>query len=324
MTRSPTRRSLVLAALAVPALARAQAAWSPDRPVRLVVPFAPGGSQDVLGRLFAQAVSQSVGQNIVVENRAGAGGILGAQEVARAAPDGHTLLLATAGQLTIAKAIGRRLSYDPIADFAPIIHLSDSPVALVVAPNLPPRDIAGLLAFLRAAPQPVPYASTGIGTNTHLIMEDLKARERLNVEHVPYRGAAAAFNDLAAGRIALMFVSVPSVLAVTGGQFRVLGVTSRARFPATPEVPTLIEGGVRDFEASIWTGLAAPAGTPAPVVERWRAEFARALGSEAVKPRLEGLGATANGAGPAEFGALLREDLARWTRVAAPLALQLD
>ncbi|MGG5810822.1 Bug family tripartite tricarboxylate transporter substrate binding protein [Falsiroseomonas sp. CW058] len=318
------RRLLLGAALAAPALARAQAPWAPDRPVRLVVPFAPGGSQDVLGRLFAQAVSQSVGQNLVVENRAGAGGIIGAQEVARAAPDGHTLLLATAGQLTIAKAIGRRLPYDPIADFAPVIHLSDSPVALLAAPNLPASDIPSLLAFARRAPEPLPYASTGTGTNTHLIMEDLKARERLNVEHVPYRGAAAAFNDLMAGRIALMFVSVPSVLGFAGGQLRVLGVTSRERFPATPDVPTLIEGGVRDFEASIWTGVAAPAATPAPVVERWRREFAAALEGGLVKPRLEGLGATANGSGPAEFATLLRDDLARWTRVAAPLNISLD
>ena len=323
------RRALLGAVLALPALhaarpARAQAPWAPDRPVRLVVPFAPGGSQDVLGRLFAQAVSQSTGQSVVVENRAGAGGILGAETVARAAPDGLTLLLATAGQLTIAKAIGRRLSYDPIADFAPVAHLADSPVALLAAPGLPARNLAELLEHARRAPQPLPYASTGIGTNTHLIMEDLKARERLNVEHVPYRGAAGAFNDLLADRIALMFVSVPSVLGFSGGQLRVLAVTSKERFPATPEVPTMIEGGVPGFEASIWTGIAAPAATPAPIIERWRAEFVKALDSDLVKPRLAGLGATPNGTGPAEFGALLREDLARWTRVAAPLAISLD
>jgi tripartite-type tricarboxylate transporter receptor subunit TctC len=328
-TPGPTRRLLVAAALSLPALsrpvaARAQGAWSPDRAVRLVVPFAPGGSQDVLGRLFAQAVSQSVGQNLVIENRAGAGGVLGAEAVARAAPDGTTLLLATAGQLTIAKAVGRRLPYDPIADFAPVTHLTDSPVALLAAPDLPPRDLPALLEFCRRAPQPLPYASTGTGTNTHLIMEDLKARERLNVEHVPYRGAAAAFNDLMASRIALMFVSVPSVLGFSGGQLRVLGVTSRERFPAIAEVPTLIEGGVRDFEASIWTGLATPAATPAPAIERWRAEFTAALSGDLVRPRLAALGAVANGTGPSAFGALLREDLARWTRVAAPLSISLD
>jgi tripartite-type tricarboxylate transporter receptor subunit TctC len=292
--------------------------------VRLVVPFAPGGSQDVLGRLFAQAVSASVGQNLVVENRAGAGGVLGAEAVARAAPDGTALLLATAGQLTIAKAVGRRLPYDPIADFAPILHLTDSPVALLAAPDLPVRDLPGLLDYCRRAPQPLPYASTGIGTNTHLIMEDLKARERLNVEHIPYRGAAAAFNDLMASRIALMFVSVPSVLSFSGGQLRVLGVTSRTRFGAIPDVPTMIEGGVNDFEASIWTGLATAAGTPAPIIARWQAEFTRALSGDLVKPRLAALGAVENGAGPAEFGALLRDDLARWTAVAAPLAIRLD
>ncbi|MGX9964337.1 Bug family tripartite tricarboxylate transporter substrate binding protein [Roseomonas sp. F4] len=322
----PTRRTLLATALALPALARQASAqsWAPDRPVRLVVPFAPGGSQDVLGRLFAQAVTASVGQNVVVENRGGAGGLLGAEAVAKAAPDGTTLLLATAGQLTIAKAIGRRLSYDPIADFAPILHISDSPVALIAAPNLPVQDLAGALALARNAPQPLPYASTGTGTNTHLIMEDLKARERLNVEHVPYRGAAGAFNDLMAGRIALMFVSVPSVLGFSGGQLRVLAVTSAERFPAMPEVPTMIEGGVRDFVASIWTGLAAPAGTPAPVIERWRAEFVKALGDDLVKTRLAALGAVPNGAGSAEFGALLREDLARWTRVAAPLSISVE
>jgi tripartite-type tricarboxylate transporter receptor subunit TctC len=324
--RLATRRAVLGAALALPALgsARAQTPWQPERALRLIVPFAPGGSQDVLGRLFAQAVSASIGQQVVVENRAGAGGILGAEAVARAAPDGTTLLLATAGQLTIAKAIGRRLPYDPIADFAPIMHLSDSPVALLAAPGLPPRDLPGLLAYARATRQPLPYASTGIGTNTHLIMEDLKARERLNVEHVPYRGAAAAFTDLLADRIALMFVSVPSVLGFSGGNLRVLAVTSETRFPAVPEVPTMIEGGVAGFEASIWTGLAAPAATPAPAIARLRAEFTKALEGEVVKPRLLGLGATANGGGPAEFAALLREDLARWTRVAAPLALSLD
>jgi tripartite-type tricarboxylate transporter receptor subunit TctC len=322
-----SRRTILAATLAAPGVARAQAqsaAWSPDRPVRLVVPFAPGGSQDVLGRLFAQAVSQQIGQNLVIENRAGAGGIVGAQEVARAAPDGLTLLLATAGQLTIAKALGRRLTYDPVADFAPIIHLSDSPVALAVAPSLPPRDVKGLLEYCRAARDPIPYGSTGIGTNTHLIMEDLKARERLNVEHVPYRGAAAAFNDLSAGRIGLMFISVASVMAVSGAQMRVLGVTSRERFPATPDVPTMIEGGLPGFEASIWTGLAAPKGTPAPIVARWNAEFARALQGDLVKARLPGLGSVANGAGPEAFGALLREDLDRWSRVVAPLNIQLD
>ncbi|WP_431281083.1 Bug family tripartite tricarboxylate transporter substrate binding protein [Humitalea sp. 24SJ18S-53] len=324
----PTRRA-ALAALAAPVLlpraAVAQTgAWSPDHPVRLIVPFAPGGSQDVLGRLFAQALGPIVGQQVVIENRAGAGGILGAETVARTAPDGHTLLLATAGQLTIAKAIGRRLSYDPIADFTPVAHLTDSPVALLAATQLGVDTLPDLLARAKAANPPLPYASTGIGTNTHLIMEDLKAREGLQVEHIPYRGAAAAFNDLLAGRIALMFVSVPSVLGFGGGTLKVLGVTSSTRFPALPDVPTMTESAVPGFEASIWTGVSLPAGAPAPIVARWHAAFQAALATDLVKTRLDGLGSIPASGGPAEFGALLREDLARWQRVAAPLRIEVD
>ncbi|MBL6457710.1 tripartite tricarboxylate transporter substrate binding protein [Belnapia sp. T6] len=318
------RRSLLALAGLAPFSARAQAPWVPDRPVRLVVPFAPGGSQDVLGRLLAQAVSGPLGGQVVVENRAGAGGVLGAETVARATPDGLTLFLATAGQLTIAKAIGRRLTYDPIEDFTPILWLTDSPVALLAAPDLPVKDAKDLLRFAREAREPLPYASTGIGTNTHLIMEDLKARESLKVEHVPYRGAAAAFNDLQAGRIALMFVSVPSVLAVAPGQFKVMAVTSRGRFAAVPDVPTLIEAGVADFEASIWTGLSAPAHLPPAIRDRLAAAFTEALHSDLVRSRLNVLGAAPNGADGAAFGAMLRADLARWTRVAAPLTITLD
>jgi len=318
------RRALLSLATLLPAAARAQGRWAPDGPVRLVVPFAPGGSQDVLGRLLAQAAGPGLGQTVVVENRAGAGGVLGAEAVARAAPDGQTVLLATAGQLTIARAVGRRLPYDPIADFAPVLHLVDSPVALLAAPQLGVADARDLIRRAREAPQPLPYASTGIGTNTHLIMEDLKARAGLNVEHVPYRGAAAAFNDLAAGRIALMFVSVPSVLAATGGQFKVVAVTSRERFPATPDVPTLIESGVAGFEASIWTGLSVPARTPPAVVAGLAEAFRAAMGSELVRSRLDGLGVVTNGGDAAAFGAVLREDLERWTRVAAPLDIRLD
>ena len=311
------RRTLLLTFAATPALAF-------DKPIRLIVPFAPGGSQDVLGRLLAQAAAPSLGQQVVAENRAGAGGVLGAEAVARAAPDGTTLLLATAGQLTIAQAIGRRLPYDPIGSFTPILHLSDSPVALLAAPDMPVNDIAGLLRLAREAREPLPYASTGIGTNTHLIMEDLKARAGLNVEHVPYRGAAAAFNDLAAGRIRLMFVSVPSVLTANAAQFKVLGVTSRRRFPALPDTPTLIEGGVPDFEASIWTGLAGPAGMAPAVVAQIAEAFTAALRSDLFQARVDSLGVTVNGADGAAFGAMLREDLARWTQVARPLNIQLD
>ncbi len=319
----PIHRRALLASLALPAIARAQGGWVPDRPVRLVVPFAPGGSQDVLGRLFAQSV-QAGGQQVVVENRAGAGGILGGEAVARGPADGLTLLLATAGQTTIPKAIGRRMPYDPDADLAPVTQLLDSPVALLAGPSLPVNDAPGLIAFARSAPAPLPYASTGIGTNTHLIMEDLKAKERLNVEHVPYRGAAAAFNDLLAGRIALMFVSVPSVLGFSGGALKVVATTGAARFPSLPDVPTLTEAAVPGFTASIWTGLSVRTGTPPEAIAFWQQTFTRALAEPALRGRLDGLGATPAPSDPAAFGALMRDDLARWRRVAAPLNISLD
>ncbi|BDG70851.1 Bug family tripartite tricarboxylate transporter substrate binding protein [Roseomonas fluvialis] len=320
----PLPRRALLASLALPAPALAQSAWSPDRPARLVVPFAPGGSQDVLGRLFAQAVQAATGQQLVVENRAGAGGILGGEAVARGPADGLSLLLATAGQTTIPKAIGRRMPYDPGTDLAPVMQLLDSPVALLAGPGVPASDAAGLMAFARAAPAPLPYASTGTGTNTHLIMEDLKARERLNVEHVPYRGAAAAFNDLLAGRIALMFVSVPSVLGFQGGALRVVATTGDRRFPSLPDMPTLAEASVPGFTASIWTGLSLRAGTPPAAIAFWHEAFTRAIQDVSLRNRLEGLGATPAPTDPEAFGAMMRDDLARWTRVVAPLAISLD
>lgn len=319
----PRRTALALPAalLAVPAGAQG---WSPDRPVRFVVPFGPGGSQDVLGRLFAEALREIVGQQILVENRGGAGGAVGAEAVARAAPDGHALLLATAGQTTIAKALGRRLSYDPMADLLPVVQLVDSPVALVASPQSGIMTAADLVARARAANPPLAYASTGVGTNTHLIMEDLAARMGFQATHVPYRGAVAAFNDLVGGLVPMMFVSVPSVMTAQPGQLRVLGVTSRARFPGLPDVPTLIEAGIPEFEASIWTGVALPANTPPAIVERWRAAFVQALGTELVRSRLGTLGATAVGGTTEAFAGLVRQDYERWRRVAAPLNIQIE
>ncbi|MFN7633289.1 MAG: Bug family tripartite tricarboxylate transporter substrate binding protein [Acetobacteraceae bacterium] len=319
----PRRTALALPAalLAVPAGAQG---WSPDRPVRFVVPFGPGGSQVVLGRLFAEALREIVGQQILVENRGGAGGAVGAEAVARAAPDGHALLLATAGQTTIAKALGRRLSYDPMADLLPVVQLVDSPVALVASPQSGIMTAADLVARARAANPPLAYASTGVGTNTHLIMEDLAARMGFQATHVPYRGAVAAFNDLVGGLVPMMFVSVPSVITAQPGQLRVLGVTSRARFPGLPDVPTLIEAGIPEFEASIWTGVALPANTPPAIVERWRAAFVQALGTELVRSRLGTLGATAVGGTTDAFAGLVRQDYERWRRVAAPLNIQIE
>lgn len=322
------RRSLLIAvSLAPSALAprvgRAQG-WKPDRPMRLVVPFAPGGSQDVIGRLFAKTVGEKLGQTIVVENRGGAGGLLGAEAVARAAPDGLTLLLATAGQLTIAKALGRRLSYDPIADFDPISHVLDSPAVLVVGPELGVSDVKELIAAARAARDPFNYASTGLGTNTHLLGAEFAQRLGIDMVHVPYRGAQPAFNDLISGAVQFMFVSAPSALAFQGGPLRILAVTTARRFPALADTPTLDESGLPGFEASIWTGISAPAATPAPVIAALNAAFNGALAEPELKSRFDVLGVIPAGSTPAEFKAMLAADLARWTEVARRGKISLD
>lgn len=323
-----TRRTVLAAPLATPSLALPLAAraqdWKPDRPMRLVVPFAPGGSQDVIGRLFAKAVGERLGQSIVVDNRGGAGGLLGGEAVARAAPDGHTLLLATAGQLSIAKALGRRMSYDPIADFAPVSHVLDSPAVLVVGPNLPVADVKSLIAAARAARDPFNYASTGLGTNTHLLGAEFAQRLGIEMIHVPYRGAQPAFSDLISGAVQLMFVSAPSALSFQGGPLRILAVTTRSRFPALPDTPTLIEAGLADFEASIWTGVSAPAQTPAPVVAALGGAFNGALAEPELKSRFDVLGVTPAGSTPEQFAALIQEDLARWTAVARKGNITLD
>jgi tripartite-type tricarboxylate transporter receptor subunit TctC len=306
--------------LAMPA--RAQD-WRPDRPMRLVVPFAPGGAQDVIGRLFAKVVGDAFGQPIVVENRAGAGGLLGGEAVARAAPDGLTLLLATAGQLTIAKALGRRMTY-AIEDFAPVTHVLDSPLVLVTGPKLDVANVPALVAAARAARDPFNYASTGLGTNTHLLGAEFAQRLGIEMVHVPYRGAQPAFNDLLSGAVQFMFVSAPSALSFSGGPLRILAVTTRARFPALPDTPTFIEAGVPGFEASIWTGISAPARTPAPVVASLNAAFNAALDDAEMKQRIAVLGATPAGTTPQAFAALLQADLARWSEVARRGGISLE
>jgi tripartite-type tricarboxylate transporter receptor subunit TctC len=320
----PVRRRLLAAPLVLIASRVRAQDWKPDRPMRLVVPFAPGGAQDVIGRLFAKVVGEKFGQPIVVENRAGAGGLLGGEAVARAAPDGLTLLLATAGQLSIAKALGRRMSYDPIADFAAVTHVLDSPLVLVTGPALQVADVRALIAAARAARDPFNYASTGLGTNTHLLGAEFAQRMNLDLVHVPYRGAQPAFNDLLSGAVQFMFVSAPSALSFQGGALRILGVSTRTRFPALPDTPTLIEAGVPDFEASIWTGISAPARTPAPVIAALNAAFNAALTDAEMRARIDVLGAVPVGTTPQAFGELVQADLARWSEVARRGNIALD
>ena len=295
----------------------------PSKPIRFVVPFTPGGSQDVIARLFAQKLTDSLGHQVVVDNRGGAAGLIAAELVAKAPGDGYTIFLVTAGPISIAPALHRKLAYDPVKDFAYITQLVDTPMALVVTPALPVNSVADLIALARA--KPLNYASTGNGTISHLTMEALKHATGIEATHVPYKGAAPAFIDMLAGQVSLMFTSTASAAPYTSsGKLRMLAVASRKRTAAMPDTPTLIEAGVKNFESTVWVGIAATGGTPQTIVKKLHAEFARALHAPDMKERLAALGAEAVGSTPEQFAALIREDLARWAQVVKASGVHLD
>lgn len=305
--------------------AAAATAPYPARPVRLLVPFTPGGSQDVIARMLAQKLSERLGHPVVVDNRPGAAGLIAAELTARAAPDGHTLLLATGGQTTIARALRRKLNYDPLRDLAPVVHLVDTPMALVVSATLAAHSVHELVALAKARPGRMSYASVGIGSISHLTMELFAVQTGLQLVHVPYKGAAPALVDLVAGQVPLLFITTASAQPhVAAGKARALAVAARRRSEIMPDVPTLSEAGIRDMEVPVWSGIMAPAGTPKPVIERLYRETRRALELAEIRERLAQLGSEVAGAGPQAFASVLAADLARWIKLAKSARIQLD
>jgi tripartite-type tricarboxylate transporter receptor subunit TctC len=312
------RRSLLGALAMPPATARAQAPaqpWAPERPVRLIVPFAAGGSTDVTARLIAQALAERLGQPIVIENRPGAGGNIGAEAAARATPDGHTLFVATSGIMAANKALYRSLPFDPIRDFAPISLLAFVPNVIVVNPELPVHDIAGLIAYAKARPGQVNYGSAGAGTSLHLAGALFAARAGLDMVHIPYRGGAPAATDLVAGKIQMIASPMMEVLgAVQAGQLRPLAVTTLRRSAALPEVPTVAEA-LPGFEVALWNGIVAPAGTPPAAVARVAAELGTVLRAEPLHRKLSEQGNELAPGTPAAFAEFLRAELPRWAEI---------
>jgi tripartite-type tricarboxylate transporter receptor subunit TctC len=303
--------ALLLAATAPPALAQT---W-PAKPIRLLVPFTPGGSQDVIGRLFAQKVGEGLGQQVVVENKAGAGGQIATQEVARAAPDGYTLLLSTGAQMAIEPSLRPDIGYAPLKDFVHVVHLADAPLVLLAVPALPVSDARELVAYSKANPGRINTASTGNGTYTHLTLELFKAATGADLTHVPYKGAAPAFVDVLAGQVQTMFTTTASAQPYTStNRLKPLGVTAKKRAALYPGTPTFTELGVPQLDVSVWIGIAAPAGTPPAVVERLSREFNRALALPDVRERLATLGTEPVGGTQEAFAAFVRADLERWAR----------
>ena len=288
----------------------------PDRPLRLLVPFPPGGSQDIAARLLAAPVAQALGENVVVDNRAGSGGLIAAREAARAQPDGYTLLMASGAQMGIAPAMHEKVGYDPVKSFVHVIHLTDTPMALIAHPQLPVAGVKELVAYSLAHRGKLNTASTGTGTYTHLTIELLKQITGADLTHVPYKGAAPAINDLLGRQVQTMVTSTASAQPHTStGRLKGIAVAAPKRSRAMPEVATFAEQGVAGLEVSVWLGIAVPAGVSRAVVDRLAKEFAAALTLPEVRERLDQLGAEVNGATGDPFARMVRADVERWRKV---------
>jgi len=310
------RRRTLLATGGALLAAPARAQRFPDRPVRIVVPYPAGGTTDILARLVGQKVGERLGQPFVIENRSGATGVIGSEHVARAAPDGHTLLMGVNGPITISPAFRRDMPYEPLRAFAPVTLVASVAKLLVVNPQLPVRNVAELVAYAKARPGQLSFASSGTGATGHLAGEMFKLRAGIDIVHVPYRGGAPAMADVIAGRVAMQFEVLTQLLPqVQAGQLRALAVTSAERLPTLPDIPTVAEQGFPGFESRTWFGLLAPAGTPPAIVRRLRDEVVQVLTAPEMVQFLREQGADPIGNTPEQFAAFLREDTERWADV---------
>ena len=307
-------------ALGSDAIAQSSATGSaqafPMKPVRLVVPFGPGGAPDLVARGLAPKLTESLGQPVVVENRAGAAGIIGMETVARAAPDGHTLLVGSAGPVAIVPNLHRKVSYDVAKDFAPVSMVTALPFLLVVHPSLPVKSLKDLLALARARPGELNYGSPGNGSTTHLATELLKAATGMKITHVPYKGVAEAATALVSGQVQVLSGDLNAMMPqVKAGRMRGIVVTSAQRSHLLPDMPTIAESGVPGFEATGWIGILAPGATPAPLIERLNAIVAKALGAPDTRARLSALGGEVRADSPGEFGAFIQRESAKWAKL---------
>ena len=293
-------------------------AWAqgyPSKTVRLVVPYPPGGSTDIVARVIAQKLTQAWGQPVVVENRSGGGTVIGTDAVAKALPDGYTLLIAPA-PFTINPSLMRKLPYDTLADFAPVTLVYTTPLVLVVNPNLAAKSVGEFIALAKTKPRQLNFGSSGTGGSNHLAGELFNAMAGVEMVHIPYKGNAPALADLAGGHVDAVFNGLTSAVAlVRSAKLRALAVTSRRRAEALPEIPTLDESGLKGFEAVAWSGIVAPAGTPHGVIARIHAEVKKIVHTAEFRERLKEEGSDPVGNAPDEYAAFLREEVAKWAKV---------
>lgn len=322
-----TRRywiTLLLGFTCLVACASAQDAY-PSKPIRLLVPFAPGGAADAVARILSKPLGEQLGQPIVIENRGGAGGNIGAGAAARAAPDGYTLLLGSSANLAINPTLYKSLPFDPVKSFAPVSLVVEAPHVIVVSADSPVDSVADLIRQAKAAKQPLAYGSGGVGTPTHLAGQLFATRAAVEMRHIPYKGSGPALVDLMAQRLNVQIDSLPAVIGpIQGGKLKALAQTGKDRLPILPKVPTAAEAGLADFEVIGWFGVLAPAGTPPAVVERLNSAIRAALSEPETRAQFDRQGARTTANSPTEFAGYIRTDIDKWAAVVKSASIQLD
>ena len=314
----PSLTRILLAALATCFCVAAQAQSFPNRPIRFVVPYGAGGASDVLSRYLAAQLSESWGQQVLVDNKPGASGLLGAEIVAKAPPDGYTIMLGVPANLCISPALQpEALRYDPIKAFAPITSMATVPVMIAVNPSVPAQTLAEFVALAKSKPGQINFGTAGTGGFPHLAGELFKIVVGVNIQHVPYKASVAAVTDMIGGRIEAVFDYMPSTMPqVKAGRARALAIASPSRSPAAPDVPTMIESGLGNYQAISWFGVLAPAGTPKPIIDQYHREILRIVATPDMRGKFANVGAEVyTNASPEEFAKLIQDDTARWTGV---------
>ena len=306
----------LLAAGAMPALGAEPPTQYPTRPVRFILGFPPGGASDAVARILAQPLQGRLGQQVIIDNRPGAGGNIAGEIAARSAPDGYTWFLGNNAILATNQALFSKMPFDATRDFATVVLVATQPSVLVVHPSLPVKSVRELIALAKARPGELNYASTGTGTAGHLVGELFKGLAQVSYVHIPYKGGGPAVIDLVSGQVQFMFATAASVMQhVRSGRLRALAVTSGKRSPSLPELPTIAETGLKGFEAITWHGVVVPAATPAPIIGKINAEFNAVLGMPETRERLSSQGVEPRGGTPAEFASFLRSEIPKWTKV---------
>lgn len=320
----------LLIALTAPLIATATplthaASSYPERAVKMIVPFPPGGSTDTIARVMAKGLSERLGQPVIVDNRAGAGGSIGLGEAARSAPDGYTIVIGSTNTMAVNPTLFSNLNYDPLTDLAPLIHLADVSNVLVVHPSVPANSVQELIALLKANPGKYNYASPGVGNSSHLASELFKLRAGVDMTHIPYKGDVPAITDLISGEVQIMFATAGVIQPhIQAGRVKALGIGGSRRLPSMPDIPTISEAGLDDFEASAWFGLSTRAGVDPEIIERLNVELNAVLKEPAVVEHFERLNATTVGGSASEYGKFLKIEAEKWGSLVKALNLKVD